>query len=209
MQKSRCLIFLLPPSSSSRIERGKKRQSIIPDMRISLPVEGNLVKRLHKIKMISSSKTRYKLHWAGQEALRAVDKRAGYLNNEYLKKARSTDLLYCGTAPGTTGPVETELGTMGEVQGIVVGAVGEGSEALHTHIYHLALSRVRVTGPQVGRRGQVRQEAAEVAITTGFLCVRGEGAGRHPPRQAGGAGARDGRRGKEEGIRPGAREKVE
>ena len=31
------------------------------------------------------------------------------------------------------------------------------------------LSRVRVAGPKVGKRGQVRQEAAEVAITTGFL----------------------------------------
>ena len=28
---------------------------------------------------------------------------------------------------------------------------------------------MRVAGPQVGRRGQVRQEAAEVAINTGFL----------------------------------------
>ena len=49
------------------------------------------------------------------------------------------------------------------------GVGGSDSEALHSLIHHLALSRVRVAGPQVGKRGQVRQEAAEVAISTGFL----------------------------------------
>ena len=34
-----------------KMERGRKVQSIIPDMRISLSEEGNLVKRLHKIKL--------------------------------------------------------------------------------------------------------------------------------------------------------------
>ena len=51
---------------------------------------------------------------------------------------------YCGTALGTTGPVETKLGSMGEVKGVVVGAFGEGSEDLHSLIHHLAISRVRV-----------------------------------------------------------------
>ena len=36
-------------------------------------------------------------------------------------------------------------------------------------IHHLAISRVRVAGPQKGRRGQVRTEEAELAITTSFL----------------------------------------
>ena len=132
-------------------------------------MEGNLVPSLHKIKIISSSKTRYNPHREGQEAARAVDKRAGELPMEYLKKARNTDTAFCDTAPGMTGPVETKLGTMGEVKGIVIGAFGEGSEALHSLIHHLALSRVRVAGPQVGRRGQVRMEEAEIAITMAFL----------------------------------------
>ena len=149
------------------MERGRKVQSIKVDLRITIPVEGNLVPRLHEIKVISSSKTRYNPNHQGQEAPRAVDTRAGKLNQEYLVKARKTDQKYCGTAPGTTGPVETKLGTMGTVQGIVVGAFGEGSDALHTLIHHLAVSRVRVAGPQLGRRGQVRKEEAEIAITRG------------------------------------------
>ena len=65
--------------------------------------------------------------------------------------------------------VETKLGSSGEVRGIVVGAFGERSEHLHSLIHHLAVSRVQVAGPQKGRRGQVRSEEAELAITTSFL----------------------------------------
>ena len=151
------------------MERGRKVQSIVPDMRISIQEEGNFVPRLHELKIISSSKTRYNPHRQGQEATRAVDKRASELNGEYVRKARNTDQQYCGTAPGTTGPVETKLGSLGEVKGVVVGAFGEGSEDLHSLIHHLAISRVRVAGPQKGRRGQVRSEEAELAITTSFL----------------------------------------
>ena len=98
-----------------------------------------------------------------------MDTWAGQLTLEYLAKARCTDQKYCGTAPGDTGPVETKLGTMGSVEGIVVGAFGEGSDALHSLIHHLALSRVRVAGPQLVKRGQVSKEEAEIAITTSFL----------------------------------------
>ena len=44
----------IPQEGLSRMERGRKMQSIVPDLRISLPLEGNLVPRLHEIKMISS-----------------------------------------------------------------------------------------------------------------------------------------------------------
>ena len=132
------------------MERGRKIQSIVPDMRISIPVEGNLIPRLHELKLISSSKTRYLPHRQGQEAQRAVDKRSGELNSEYIGKARSTDQKYCGTDIGTIGPVETKLGSLGEVRGLVVGASGEGSEHLHEQIHHLAKLRVQIAGPQKG-----------------------------------------------------------
>ena len=45
----------IPQEGLSRMERGRKVQSIVPDMMISVPEEGNLVKRLHKLKIISSS----------------------------------------------------------------------------------------------------------------------------------------------------------
>ena len=98
-----------------------------------------------------------------------MDKRASELNGEYIKKARTTDQLYCGTAPGTTGPVESKLARLGNVKGIVVGAFGEGSEDLHSLIHHLAFSRVREAGPQKGRSGQLRTMEAELALTTSLL----------------------------------------
>ena len=52
------------------------------------------------------------------------------------------------------------------VHGIVVGAFGEGSDDLHTLIQHLVVSRVRFAEPQLGRRGQLRTEEAEIASTS-------------------------------------------
>ena len=66
----------------------------------------------------------------------------------YIAKARSTDQQYCGSAQGTTGPVETCLASLGDVKGLVVGAFGEGSEDLHALIHHLATSRVKRLGPK-------------------------------------------------------------
>ena len=52
---------------------------------------------------------------------------------------------------------------------MVVGAFGEVSAATHNLISHMAKSRVHVAGPQLGRRGQLRSEEAEIALTTAFL----------------------------------------
>ena len=76
------------------MERGRKVQSIIPDLRIGLMEEGNIILSLHEIKMISSSETRYKLRRNGQDAEHAVDLRARELDNEYRQKARRTDRVY-------------------------------------------------------------------------------------------------------------------
>ena len=40
--------------------------------------------------------------------------------------------MYCGTEVGTIGPVETKLGSLGEVRGIVVGAFGGGPSIFTT-----------------------------------------------------------------------------
>ena len=160
---------VIPQEGLSRMERGRKVQSMVPDLRITIPVQGNPTPRLHEVKMISSSKTRYTPHRQGQEAARAVDVRAGQLTHEYILKARTTDTKVCGTPRGTTGPVETKMISLGPVNGIVVGAFGESSESLQELISLLAISRVRMAGPQLGKRGQLRTEKAEIALNTAFL----------------------------------------
>ena len=94
------------------MERGRKLQSIVPDLRISLPNEDNLVPSLHEIKIISSCPTRYAPHRRGQEATRAVDIRANQLHQSYVAKAGATDRTYCATPDGEMGPVERKLASM-------------------------------------------------------------------------------------------------
>ena len=64
---------------------------------------------------------------------------------------------------------DRKLAPMGEVDGLVVGAFGEVSAASHALINHMATSRVLVASQQLGRRGQLRNEKAEIAIMTIFL----------------------------------------
>ena len=111
----------IPQAGLNRMERGRKVQSIVPDLRIGLEVEGNPVWSLHELKVISSSKTRYKPRREGQKATQAVEKRAGELHQTYIGKARTTDQRYCGTPAGETGPVENKLISMGQVEGLVFG----------------------------------------------------------------------------------------
>ena len=98
-----------------------------------------------------------------------MDIRANQLHQTYVAKARTTDQTFCGTPDGEMRPVERKLASMGEVKGLVVGAFGEVSAATRALISHLAQSRVQVARPQLGRRGQLRSEEAEIAITTAFL----------------------------------------
>ncbi len=54
---------------------------------------------------------------------------------------------------GEVGRVERKLVELGEIKGLVCGNFGEVSEATHELPATMATSRVRVTGPMVGRRG--------------------------------------------------------
>ena len=57
----------IPQEGLSRMERGRKIQSIVPDLRITIPIEGVPTPSLHEVKVISSSVTRYTPHRQGQE----------------------------------------------------------------------------------------------------------------------------------------------
>ena len=59
-----------------------------------------------------------------------VEKRAEKVAAEYVRKAQRTDQTYCGTAPGTVGPVEARLRTFDKTAPLVFGAFGEASSAV-------------------------------------------------------------------------------
>ena len=79
------LFFLcLPQQGLARIDGARDRQSMVPDMKITLTQGGVSAPVLHELKVISSSQSRYKPSWKK----RGVDKRSEDLHDEYLKKAR-------------------------------------------------------------------------------------------------------------------------
>ena len=55
------------------------------------------------------------------------------------------------------------------VQGMVFGSFGEASEAVHDLVENIATSRVRVAGPQKGKRGKTRSEEGEKAMAVSFV----------------------------------------
>ena len=66
-------------------------------------------------------------------------------------------------------PVEEKLLSSERVQGVVFGAFGEASEPVHRLIDQLATSRVRVAGPQSGRKGVVRSEEGERSMVVSHI----------------------------------------
>ena len=109
-----------------------------------------------------------------------MDKRARLLQEEYKKKAKDVDRLYGGTIEGT-GPVENKLMQYGDLQGLVVGAFGEGSEDLHGLVQLLAESKVKAMGLSRGREGteaelgmlvgQIRRMLSTVNVRAQAQCL--------------------------------------
>ena len=84
-------------------------------------------------------------------------------------KARAADRRYNGVMEGEVGRVERKLVELGDVRGIVCGNFGEVSEDTHLLLAAMATSRVRVTGPMVGRSGRMRSEGGERSIVISGL----------------------------------------
>ena len=158
---SRCL----PQEGLARVDSWRQRQAMVPDFRIALPSEGTNRQVLHELKIISCSKSRYVPSWTA----RAVDKRSANLNKEYLEKAKTADRQFGGIEVGRVGPVERKLISLGQVRGLVFGNFAECSEDMHVLIEAIASSRVRVAGPQRGRKGFIRSEEGEKSIVVGQL----------------------------------------
>ena len=90
----------------------------------------------------------------------------------YLAKAKKADTEFVGVQEGQQGPVEARLRGYGPVSGLVFGAFGEASEAVHEFVQVVAKSRAsggpgRVGGPkgEVAKLvGQVRRQLGVAAV---------------------------------------------
>ena len=74
------------------------------------------------------------------------------------------DRDFVGTPQGEVGPVEARLSTYGEVQGLVFGAFGEASEAVHKLVTMLAEADGGSKGEIAKRTGMVRRVLGVTAV---------------------------------------------
>ena len=127
--QTECEVFNLfareiPQEGLARIERGRTRQTIVPDFKISIPQAGGRNEpQLFELKVVSSCPTRY-IRNPRPEG-RAVDRRANLLQGEYTAKARKADRRYGNTPEGQVGRMEQKLLSYGRVRGLVVRAWSE------------------------------------------------------------------------------------
>ena len=148
---------LIPAAALTRMERGRKRQALVPDFRIEMPISteigGGTKPQLAELKIISCCETWY----PARGNIRGTDRRAGELQQEYRKKARTVDKDVVGIAEGQKGPVERRLDEFGQVLGLCFGAWGEASEGVHELVQTLAETRLKYQGLQQGRPGSDRE----------------------------------------------------
>jgi hypothetical protein len=116
----------LPQEGLSRIERGRTRQTMVPDFKISIPEAGRSEHRLFELKVVSSCTTRYPRNPRPEG--RAVDIRAKLLQGEYETKAKKADRMFGNTPMGEIGRMQQKLLNFGRVRGLVVRGWGELSE---------------------------------------------------------------------------------
>ena len=81
----------IPQTGLSRIERGWKRQGLVPEFK--LQGKKGAEEMLCDLKCVNA----YPRNPREEDKSRAVDRRSDDLTEVYRIKARDTDLLYCGT----------------------------------------------------------------------------------------------------------------
>ena len=160
----------IPQAGLSQLERGQKRQGLVPDFRIQGGPGAGAV--LADLKYLSCNISRYPRNPKPQS--RAVDRRAAGLTAEYSRKAKAVDHEYCGVPRDTQGPILRHLQSYGKIRGYIVGRWGEMSEELHELITNLAKARLRVKSLLPGsqgrdRRGNSLSEKGHLALLTGSL----------------------------------------
>jgi hypothetical protein len=102
----------------------RKRQGLVPDFAFTMALDGPERELLFELKTLHAGPSTYGVCTHRCEA---VARRARALPAEYAGKARHIDQQFCGTAPGSVGPVEAILRTYDPVRGLVFGAWGEAS----------------------------------------------------------------------------------
>ena len=151
----------IPQRGLSRIEKGRQRQTMIPDFKFEIPNSNNpnKVSSLAELKTITCCQS---YHFVGATK-RGVEIRGDQLPGEYLQKSKRADKDYCGTVEGQMGPVESRLRQYPPLIKLVVGPWGEVSDDTHDLLEKFAQSRVK---HQSLLRGKVVSHEEKASIIT-------------------------------------------
>ena len=169
----------IPQAELARIERGRRRQALVPDFKLrGERGEGDI---LCELKVQSACVSRYPRNPRPRDGTRGVERRAEGLTQAYSRKAREVDWRHCGTPrpplarpgvpqpPRQIGPVESRLNGFGRVTGWVFGPWGECSQDVHTMVQHLAEAKVKLADTQPGHRPLFQSKEAQLASQVGFI----------------------------------------
>jgi hypothetical protein len=171
---------VIPQEGLARMERGRKRQGIIPDYKLSGGGTGSNA-TLADLKLITGTVGRYPRNPGPcEEPKKNVERRAALVTTEYSKKAVNLDVKYCGVPRAARGRVQhAALARYSAVKGWCFGIHGEASNTVHTLLHKIVEARLLVVDQQPGRRGKVRKPEAEKAHLVGsvrwqvsFMAVR-------------------------------------
>ena len=169
----------IPQAGLSRLERGRKRQGLVPDFK--LPGERGGGEILCELKCVNACVTWFPRNPRPDDNLRAVDRRADGLTEVYRSKAKDVDVLYCGTPKPQKakkgqpqpvrqiGPVETRLLPYGRVNGWVFGPWGEASLEIHSLVQRLARARVDILDQLPGKRGSAKTREAQLSSLVSWV----------------------------------------
>ena len=177
----KCEVFnlfsgLIPQQGLNRMEKGRKRQGLVPDFLVRVPGTGaggiqdtSLV--LAELKTICSCPTRYERNPLPED--KAVERRAATLPREYNTKAATMDHKYGGVEAGVVGPVQAKLQSFPPLKKLVFGNWGEASTDVLEMVKYLASARLRhqqqLDGSGQGmrkRKGPI-SDKAQLTILTG------------------------------------------
>ena len=179
----RCEVFgefaaLIPQQGWEQVERwerrvrGRKRHGLVPDFKFPSGWEAEGDARLAELKVISCCRSHYASLLTGQEES-PVQAYANRLTADYLNKAKQADRDFVGVPVGQQGPVEARLRGYGQVKGLVFGAFGEASEAVHEFVQVVAKGRATgVPGREGGSKGEVAKLVGQVRRQLGVAAVK-------------------------------------
>ena len=100
--------------------------------------------QIAELKFISAGATYY------QGRQKSVDTRARQLPKLYRDKAKRIDIKYHNSGGSEVGPVERKLESLGELQCLVLGQFGEGSQNLHDLLEELATVKAQAHSRSIG-----------------------------------------------------------